>query len=76
MSAQIGARRTLKLRPKADAASDVRTRPTAESGGALAVQTPSTRPARPVGRSRGVPRASTAEPESSPESAAHESAAE
>ena len=63
MSAQIGARRTLKLRPKADAASDVRTRPTAESGGALAVQTPSTRPARPVGRSRGVPRGLTAEPE-------------
>jgi hypothetical protein len=33
------------------------------------------RPARPVGRSRGVPRASTAEPESPPESAAHESVA-
>ena len=30
---------------------------------------------RPVGRSRGVPRASTAEPESPPESAAHESVA-
>ena len=30
---------------------------------------------RPVGRSRGVPRASIAEPESPPESAAHESAA-
>ena len=75
MSAQIGARRTLKLKPKADAASDVRTRPTAESGGALAVETSSMRPARPVGRSRGVPRASIAEPESPPESAAHESAA-
>ena len=38
-------------------------------------QESSTRPARLVGRSRGVPRASTAEPESPPESAAHERAA-
>ena len=42
---------------------------------ALAVETSSMRPARHVGRSRGVPRASTAEPESPPESAAHESVA-
>ena len=42
---------------------------------ALAVETSSMRPARHVGRSRSVPRASTAEPESPPESAAHESVA-
>jgi len=37
MSAQVGARTTLSPQPKALAASDVRTRPTAESDGALAV---------------------------------------
>ena len=67
MSRHKQARRTLKLRPKADAASDVRTRPTAESGGALAVQTPSTARGAPRRAVSGRPRASAAEPESSRE---------